>query len=157
MPITSSGSKPITDQDLGEILTLSQKGPLPERKLLSFDRNPLQWPEWFGQFKSAIDAKILKDDVKLTYFKTLISGEAKNPIAYFACDGTFYKDASKTPETKFGQSQTTVAAHLEKHSNFQPLKMHNSESIISFASCISSQVAVLKLLGFENDLKSTSV
>ena len=29
-PFTSSGSKPITNQDLAEILTLSQKGPLPE-------------------------------------------------------------------------------------------------------------------------------
>ena len=35
--------------------------------------------------------------------------------------------------------------------------MHNSESIISFASCISSLVAVLKSLGYEYDLKSTSV
>ena len=57
-PITSSDSKPITNQDLAEILTLSQKGPLPGWKLSSFDGNPLQWPEWFGQFKSAIDAKV---------------------------------------------------------------------------------------------------
>ena len=57
-PFTSSGSEPIANQDLAEILTLSQKGPLPEWKLSSFDGNPLQWPEWFGQFKSAIDAKV---------------------------------------------------------------------------------------------------
>ena len=50
-----------------------------------------------------------------------------------------------------------MAAHLEILSNFPPLKMHNSESIISFASCISSLVAVLKMLGYEYDLKSTSV
>ena len=35
--------------------------------------------------------------------------------------------------------------------------MHNSESIVSFASCIPSLVAVLKSLGYEYDLKSTSV
>ena len=34
---TSSGCKPITNQDLAEILTLSQKGTLPEWKLSSFD------------------------------------------------------------------------------------------------------------------------
>ena len=50
-----------------------------------------------------------------------------------------------------------MATHLEKFSNFQPLKMPNSKSIISFASCISSIVAVLKSLGYEYDLKSTSV
>ena len=51
MPITSSGSKPITDQDLGEILTLSQKGPLPKRKLLSFDTKPIAvaWMVWSVQ------------------------------------------------------------------------------------------------------------
>ena len=156
-PFTASSSKPITNQDLVEILTLSQKGPLPERKLSSFDGNPLQWPEWFGQFKSAIDAKVLSDDVKLTYLKTLVSGKAKNAIAEFAYSGVFYKDALKTLERKFGQPQTIVAAHLEKLSNFPPLKMHNSESIINFASCISSLVAVLKSLGYEYDLKSTSV
>ena len=149
-PITSSGSKPIINQDLVEILKLSQKGPLPEWKLSSFDGNPLEWPEWFGQFKSAIDAKISSDDVKLTYLKTLVSGKAKNAIAEYAHSGVFYKDVLKTLERKFGQPQTIVAAHLH-------LKMHNSESIISFASCISSLVAVLKSLGCEYDLRSTSV
>ena len=156
-PIMSSGSKPITNQDLAEILTLSQKGSLPEWKLSSFDGSPLQWPEWFGQFKSAIDAKVLSDNVKLTYLKTLVSGNAKNAIADFAYSGVFYKDILKTLERKFGQPQTIVAAHLEKFSNFPPLKMHNSDSIISFTSCISSLVAVLKSLGYEYDLKSTSV
>ena len=155
-PITSSGSKPITNQDLAEILTLSQKGPLPEWKLSSFDGNPLQWPEWFSQFKSTIDAKVLSDDVKLTYLKTLVSGKAKYAIAEFAYSGVFCNDALKTLERKFGQPQTIVAAHLEKLLNIPPLKMHNSESIISFASCISSLVAVLKSLGYEYDLKSTS-
>ena len=63
-PVTSSGSKLVTNQDLAEILTLSKKGPLPEWKMSSFDGNPLQWPEWFGQFRSAIYAKVLSDDVK---------------------------------------------------------------------------------------------
>ena len=153
---TSSGSKPITNQDLAEILTMSQKGPLPEWKLSSFEGNPLQWPEWFGQVKSAIDAKVLSDFVKLKYLKTLISGKAKNAIAEFVYSGMFYKDALKTVERKFGQPQTIVAAYLEKLSNFPPLKMHNSE-LISFASCISCLVAVLKSLEYEYDLKSTSV
>ena len=83
-PTPSSSSKPITNQDLAEILTLCQKGPLPEWKVSSFDGYLLQWPEWFGQFKSAIDAKIMSDDLKLTYLKTLVSGKAKNAIAKFA-------------------------------------------------------------------------
>ena len=50
-----------------------------------------------------------------------------------------------------------MATHLENLLNFPPLKMLISENIISFASCISSLVAVLKPLGSEYDLKSTSV
>ena len=38
--ITSSGSKPIHNQDLAEILTLNQEGPFSEWKLSSFDGNP---------------------------------------------------------------------------------------------------------------------
>ena len=58
--ITSSGSKPITNQDLAEILTLSQKGPLPEWKLSSFDGNPLQWPEWFLSVQKCNRCKCFK-------------------------------------------------------------------------------------------------
>ena len=112
-PITSSGSKPITNQDLAAILTLSQKDPLPGWKLSSFDGNHLQWPEWFGQFKSAIDANVLSDEVKLTYLKTLDSGKAKKAIVEFAYNGVLYKYALKTLERKFGQPRTIVAAILK--------------------------------------------
>ena len=115
----------------------------------------MQWPEWLGQFKSAFDAKALSDDVKLTYLEDLVSGKAKSAIVEFGYSGIVYMDALKTLERKFGQPQTIVATHLEKLSNFPPLKMHNSENIISFASCISSLVAVLKSLGYEYDLKGT--
>ena len=100
---------------------------------------------------------VLSDDVKLTYLKFLLSGKAKNAIAEFAYSGVFYKDALKTLERKFGQPQRIVAAHLEKLTNFPSLKMHNSESIISFTSCISSLVAVLKTLGYQFDLKNTLI
>ena len=102
-PITSSGSKPITNQDLAEILTLSQKSDLPEWKLSSLDGNPLQWPEWFGQFKTAIDAKVSSDDVKVTYLKTLVSDKAKKAIDELAYSGVFYKDVLKILERQFGQ------------------------------------------------------
>ena len=118
VPITPLGSKPITNQALAGILTLSQKGPLPEWKLSSFDENPLQWPGWFGQFKSAIDAKVMKDDVKLACLKTLLSVKAKNAIAVSEYSETFYKDSSITLVRIFGQPQRFVAAHRKKLPNF---------------------------------------
>ena len=127
---TSLGSKPITNQDLAEILTLSQKGPLPEWKLSSFDGNPLQWPEWFGQFKNAIDAKVLSNDVKLTYLKTLVSGKAKKAIAEFAYSGIFFKDALKTLERKFDNHRRLWRLILK---NFQifPLSKYTIQKALS--------------------------
>ena len=46
-----------------------------------------------------------------------------------------------------------MAAHLDKLSNFPPLKMHNSENVIGFSSTISGLVAVFKSLSFDDDLK----
>ena len=105
-PATSS----FTVQDLAQLLALSKRDHLPEWKLAQYSGDPLQWHEWYGQFKSAIDSAPLTDDVKLTYLKTLVSGKAKTTIAEFAYSGTMYKDALKTLERKFGQPQTVVSA-----------------------------------------------
>ena len=73
-----------TMQDLAQLLSSTKKNHLPEWKLAQFNGDPLQWHEWFGQFKSAIDSSPLTDDVKLTYLKTLVTGKAKTTIAEFA-------------------------------------------------------------------------
>ena len=121
----------LTIQVLALLLASTKKDHLPEWKLAQYNGDPFQWYEWFGQFKSAIDSAPLTDDVKLTYLKTLVTGKAKTAIAEFAYCGTLYRDALKTLERKFGQPQAVVTAYLEKLANFPPVKMHNSESIIS--------------------------
>ena len=63
-----------TVQDIAQLLASSKRDHLPEWKLAQYSGNPLQWHEWFGQFKSAIDSATLTNDVKLTYLKTLVSG-----------------------------------------------------------------------------------
>ena len=144
-------------KQLADAITCKKNDPLPEWKLSQYNGDPLQWHEWFGQFKSAIDAQFLTDDVKLTYLKTLVTGKAKTAIAEFAYCGVMYKDALKTLERKFGQPQAVVSAHLEKLSSFPPLKMHNSDNIINYSATISSLVGVFKSLSFDADLKSASL
>ena len=68
-----------------------------------------------------------------------------------------YKDALATLQQKFGQPHAFVGAHLDKLNNFPPLKMHNSDNIISFSSAISGLVAVFKPLSFNDDLKSVNL
>ena len=128
-----------------------------EWKLSQYNGDPLQWHEWFGQFKSAIDAQSLTDDVQLTYLKTLVSGKAKTAIAEFAYCGVLYKDALKTLKRKFVQPQAVVSAHIDKLSSFPPLKMHNSDNIMNYSATISSLVGVFKSLSCNSDLKSASL
>ena len=146
-----------TAQDVIQLLSSKQKDHLPEWKLAQSNGDPLHWHEWFGQFKSAIDSAPLTDDVKLTYLKTLVTGKAKIAIAEFAYCGTMYKDALKTLERKFGQPQAVVSAYLDKLSQFPPVKMHNSDSIISYSATISSLVGVFRSLSYEHDLSSASL
>ena len=87
----------------------SRKDQFPEWKLAQFDGNPLNWHEWFGQFKSTVDSAALTDDLKLTYLKTLVTGKAKTAIAEFSYSGVMYK---------FDQPDAIVGAHLDKLNTF---------------------------------------
>ena len=152
-PATNS----FTVQDLALLLASSKIDHLPEWKLAQYNGDPLQWHEWYGQFKSAIDSAPLTDDVKLTYLKTLVSGKAKTTIAEFAYSGTMYKEALKTLERKFGQLQTVVSAYLVKLANYPPVKMQNSDSIISYSATVFSMVGVFRSLNYLQDLSSASL
>ena len=79
-----------------DALTSKRNDPLPEWKLSRYNGNPLQWHEWYGQFKSATDSPSLTDDVKLTCLMTLVTGKAKTAIAEFAYCGAMFKDALRT-------------------------------------------------------------
>ena len=146
-----------TIQDHALLLASTKKDHLPDWKLAHYNGDPIQWHEWFGQFKSAIDSSPLTDDVKLTYLKTLVTGKAKTAIAELAYCGAMYRDALKTLERKFGQPQAVVTAYLEKLANFPPVKMHNSESIISYSAIIYSLVGVFRSLNYVQDLSSASL
>ena len=143
-PIPDNASLMI--RELADAITSKKNDPLPEWKLAQYNGDPLQWHEWYGQFKSAIDSQSLTDYVKLTYLKTLVTGKAEIGITEFTYCGLMYKDALRTLERKFGQPQAVVSAHLDKLSKFPPLKMHNNDNIINYSAAISSLVGVFKSL-----------
>ena len=121
----SSANATLTMNELAKLLTVWRKDPLPEWKLSTFDGNPLQWHEWYGQFKSAVNQAAITEEVKMTYLKTLVSGKAKIAIEGFAYSGALYRDALKALERKFGRPQAVVTAQLEKLSNYPAVKIHN--------------------------------
>ena len=100
-PQVSAPAPPIPDnasliRELADAITSKKNDPLPEWKLAQYNGDPLQWHEWYGQFKSAIDSQSLTDDVKLTYLKTLVTFKAKIAITEFAYCGLMYKVALRT-------------------------------------------------------------
>ena len=60
-----------TIKDIAELLTVSRKDPLPEWKLDTYDGNPLNWHEWYGQLRSAVESTRMSQDVKLKNLKNL--------------------------------------------------------------------------------------
>ena len=68
-----------------------------------------------------------------------------------------YRDALKTLERKFGQPQAVVTAYLDKLANIPPVKMHISDSIISYSTTVSSLVGVFRYLYYNQDLSSASL
>ena len=64
VPPTSSTC--FTLPEVAQLLASTMKDHLTEWKLSQYNGEPVQWHEWFAQFKSAIDSASLSDDVKLT-------------------------------------------------------------------------------------------
>ena len=91
--LPQSSTNGLSVQDLASLLASTIEDHLPEWKLAQYSGDPMQWHEWLGQFKSAVDFPPLTDDVKLTYLKTLVTGKAKTAWAEFADCGAMYKDA----------------------------------------------------------------
>ena len=106
---------------LVEAITSRKNNPLPEQKISQYNGDPLLWHEWYGQFKSAIDPQSFTDDVNLNYFNTLVTGKAKTAIADFTYCGAMYKDTLRTLESKYGQPQAVVIAHLDTLSSLSSL------------------------------------
>ena len=144
-------------KDLADAITSSHFNPLPKWNLANYNGDPLLWHEWIRQFRSAIDSKNPSDSAKLTYLKGLLTEKAKKSIEQFAYSGALYNDAMKVLERKFGQPHAIVGAHLDNLNNYPPLKMHNSENIIAYASIISSLVGVFRSLSYDADPQISSL
>ena len=75
-------------KQLAVAITCMKNDLLPEWNLSEYNGDLLQWHEWFGQFKSAIDSQSSTDDVMLTYLKIR---KAKTAIAEFAKTGLYIR------------------------------------------------------------------
>ena len=64
---------------------------LPELVLDKISGDPLEWPEWSGQFLSTVDEVAVDDNTKMKYLKTLVTGKAKTTIEGMGYIGAMYR------------------------------------------------------------------
>ena len=95
--------------------------------------------------------------MKLTYLKILVIGKSKTAISDFAYCETRSKDALTFLVRKLDEPQDVVSAYLDILANLPPEKIHNSESIISYAASMCSLVCVFWFLNYVRDLSSASM
>ena len=67
-------------------------------------------------------------------------GKTKSAIAEYSYSGVLYKEALATLQRKFVQPHAVVGVHIDKLSNFAPLKMHNSENEIGRSKVFFSKI-----------------
>ena len=80
------------------------------------------------------------------YLRLLGSDKAKNALAQFPYSGATNKNFLMKDERKFDQPQLVVCAYLDNFNKTPPVEMHNSYTIISFASKLSSMAGVFQPL-----------
>ena len=129
---------------------------LPKLKLKTFDGNPLEWPEWSSMFLATVDKRSIPDSEKMSHLKTLLTGKARAAVSGMGYSGRFYEAAWRILDRKFGRPHVIVDAQLENLRKAEPVKAHDSATLINFSVIVSSFVNVLKEYKQLADLRSSS-
>ena len=128
---------------------------LPKLKLNSFDRNPLEWPEWSSMVIATVDRRPIPDSEKMSHLKTLLTGKAKFAISGMVYSGQIYGAALSILERKFGRPHVIINAQLESLRKASQVKPHDSPGLIGFSVIVSNFVNVLKEYKQIGDLQSS--
>ena len=130
---------------------------LPKMVLDKYSGDPLEWPEWSGQFIATIDQSGVADSVKMNYLKTLVTGKAKAAIEGMGYSGQMYHVAWQTLAHDFGRPELFLNAQLRRIHAYPFIKPHDSLEIVKYSQVVSGCVNVLTQFGYESDIASESV
>ena len=130
---------------------------LPKLVFNKFDANPLEWPEWSGQFLAKVDGSGASDSHKMVYLKTLVTNKAKAAIEGMGYSGQTYHLAWQTLKHDYGRPELVVNAQLRKIFAYSFIKPHDSLEIVKFSQVVLGCVNVFTRFGYEIDIGSESV
>ena len=150
-------NQPLATTSFGALPAVMSPMKLPKLVLDKFAGDPLEWPEWSGQFLATVDQAGVPDSVKMNYLKTLVTGRAKSSIDGMGYSGGMYQVAWQTLEQDFGRPELVVNAQLKRIHSYGFIKSHDSVDIIKYSQVVSGCVNVLTQYGYESDIASESV
>ena len=106
--------------------------------------------------KARVHHRDIPGSEKMSHMKTLLTGKAKSAISGMGYSGEFYAQAWELLGRKYGRPYLLVDAQLNILRKQQPIRRHDSTTIINYSTTISNLVNVLKQYNYEGDLRSSS-
>ena len=110
---------------------------LPKLVLNKFFCNPLEWPEWSGQFLLTADETALEENVKIKYLKVFVTGKAKAAIEGMSYNGAMYRVAGQKLARDIGRPELVVNSQLRNNPSHPFIKHHDRSEIIKFSHIVS--------------------
>lgn len=128
---------------------------LPHVTIPTFSGDPLEWPKWYGLFKSLVDdQRCLSDAEKLIHLQSAVTGLAEQCIRGMLFDPKLYPKAMETLQDRFGQEETIVHANINAIFSAASPSYLNAASLERYHATVNSAVTVLQNLGYHGDLES---
>ncbi len=93
----------------------SRSAKLPQLKMKNFSGNPIDWPSFWETFEASIHSDDeIEDIMKFNYLKSYLEGPAADAVAGLKVMNSTYKEAIKLLESRFGDKQIIISAHMDK-------------------------------------------
>ena len=91
----------------------SDKVRLPKLQLPKFSGDVLKWPQFWDSFSVTVDSSDMSDVTKLTYLRSLLTGEASRCVEGMALCSENYGATCKILEERFGRKEQIVFGHIQ--------------------------------------------
>ena len=95
---------------------------LPKYDIKKYDGSLLKWNSFWEQFEVSVNSNgELSDIKKFIYLKSYLTGEAERAIQSLSLSEENYKHAIELLNTRFGNKQARISAHMKELRSIQPI------------------------------------
>ena len=91
----------------------SDKVRLPKLQLPKFSGDVLKWPQFWEAFVVTVDASEMPDVTKLTYLRSLLTGEAQKCVEGMALCKDNYQTTCDILKERFGRKEQIIYGHIQ--------------------------------------------